>query len=82
MEKAGLISAIWIPVLSKNRVLGVMVVVRGFISSLNAKSIFWCAGSQLSMALENAPSRRSHCGKAYIESLSKMRRPDCHYGLG
>ena len=72
MEKAGLISAIWIPVLSKSRVLGVMVVGsrrlhKFFQREINLLKAF---GSQLGMALENALLYDEVTrGKAYIENL-------------
>jgi PAS domain S-box-containing protein len=72
MEKAGLISAIWVPVLSKSRVLGVMVVgsqrLHEFLQrEINLLKAF---GSQLGMALENSLLYDEVTrGKAYIENL-------------
>ncbi len=72
MEKAGLISAIWIPVLSKSRVLGVMVVGSQRLHKFYQREIklLKAFGSQLGMALENALLYDEVTrGKAYIENL-------------
>jgi PAS domain S-box-containing protein len=72
MEKAGLISAIWIPVLSKSRVLGVMVVGSQRLHKFYQREIklLKAFGSQLGMALENAILYDEVArGKAYIENL-------------
>ena len=72
MEKAGLISAIWIPVLSKSRVLGVMVVGSQRLHKFSQREInlLKAFGSQLGMALENAFLYDEVTrGKAYIENL-------------
>jgi PAS domain S-box-containing protein len=72
MEKAGLISAIWIPVLSKSRVLGVMVVGSQRLHKFSQREInlLKAFGSQLGMALENALLYDEVTrGKAYIENL-------------
>jgi PAS domain S-box-containing protein len=72
MEKAGLISAIWIPVISKSRVLGVMVVGSQRLHKFSQREInlLKAFGSQLGMALENSLLYDEVArGKAYIENL-------------
>jgi PAS domain S-box-containing protein len=72
MEKAGLISAIWIPVLSKSRVLGVMVVGSQRLHKFSQREVnlLKAFGSQLGMALENTLLYDEVTrGKAYIENL-------------
>ena len=72
MEQAGLISAVWVPVMSKNRVLGVMVIGSRKLHKFLKKeiSLLKAFGSQLGMALEHAQLYDEVAkGKAYIEDL-------------
>ena len=72
MERAGLISAIWIPVVSKSRVLGVMVVGSQRLHKFSQREVklLKAFGSQLGMALENTLLYDEVTrGKAYIENL-------------
>ena len=72
MERAGLISAVWVPVVSKNRVLGVMVIGSRKLHKFSKReiSLLKAFGSQLGAAVENAQLYDEVSkSKAYIENL-------------
>jgi len=72
MVQAGLISAVWVPVMSKKRVIGVLVVGSKRLHRFSKKQIhlLMAFGSQLGVALENAQLYDEVSkGKAYIENL-------------
>lgn len=72
MEKAGLISAVWVPVMSKTRVLGLLVVGSKNLHEFSAGEIklLKAFGAVLGAALENAELYGAvNQGKAYIENL-------------
>ena len=72
MEREGLISAAFIPIMSKNRVMGFITVGSKRIHQFSQREINLVEGfsSQLAMALENAQLYEEiNRGRAYIENL-------------